>query len=513
MVDVRGELREFPERCLHCPAFNRVLLVRDGSTDGADVAAALQPLGLQVHVVAAGSALAQIDELDYEFVLWDSQGPNAEVVAAMQQMLRQCPRLPIIVLTQDAQAETAIEMIKAGAHDLLAKPFQSPQLQATVNRALQTRRLLCDALLIPGIPQAQVMPVKFVGRSPTMQAVFKQIGLVARRDESVLILGETGTGKELVARTIHRHSKRCESPFLAINCAAVPESLLESELFGHEKGAFTGATQRRLGAFECAHKGTLFLDEIGDMSLPLQAKILRALQHEGIHRLGGHETIDVDVRVLTATNKSLEKAIHEGSFRDDLYYRLNVVSIRLPPLREHREDILELVEYFLERYTPVGDPRPALDAQALRKLQAHAWPGNVRELENVIRRALVTAKGQAIMEKDIALGEPGSRVALCDTAQCAHCQNVPISAPADDGAAQERALDEQLSVVLRQWLAHQVRNPALDQGSNLPTRMEAKMLHMALELTHGNQVKAARLLGISRTTLRQWLTRKESRTD
>ena len=512
MADGPIDIREIPERCLQCPAFNRVLLVREGAEGGADVADALAPLGLQVHVAAAGGALAQLDDFDYEFVLWDSHLPVAEETAALRRLLRQCPRLPIIVLTQDARAETSIEFVKAGAHDLLGRPFRTAQLQVTAQRALKTRRLLCDALLIPTIPDLQVPVAKFVGRSPAMQEVFKQIGLVARRDESVLILGETGTGKELVARTIHRHSQRCDQPFLAINCAALPEHLLESELFGHEKGAFTGAIQRRLGAFECANGGTLFLDEIGDMSLPLQAKILRALQHEGIHRVGGHETIAIDVRVLTATNKVLEKALADGTFREDLYYRLNVVSIRLPALRDHREDIPELVEYFLDRYTPPGEPRPAIDAQALRKLQHYAWPGNVRELENTMRRALVTAKGHAIMEQDIVLGMPTQGVALCDAARCAHCQSVSTSAGVDAAAevdvAQERVLDDQLKVALQQWLAHRTSRPTGDNELDIPAQVEVKLMDAALEFTHGNQVKAARLLGISRTTLRQWLTRR-----
>jgi transcriptional regulator with GAF, ATPase, and Fis domain len=394
-------------------------------------------------------------------------------------------------------------------------PFRLRPCGLPWNEPSTTRRLLCDALLIPGVPASQVPSLRFVGSSQPMQEVFKRIGLVARRDESVLILGETGTGKEMVARTIHRHSERSDHPFLAINCAAIPENLLESELFGHEKGAFTGASQRRLGAFECAHGGTLFLDEIGDMSLPLQAKILRVLQQGEIHRVGGNETIAVDVRVLTATNKVLEKAIQTGAFREDLYYRLNVVSIRLPPLREHREDILELVEYFLERYTHAGGPRPALDAAALRKLQKHHWPGNIRELENTIRRALVTAKGHAIMEQDIVLGEPTSCAGKSDVAACAHCQLGQTAHDSNFETASDsvlvRASEEQLDSALRQWLVYQIRQSPADGGQDIPARLEDKLLDAAMDFTHGNQVKASRLLGISRTTLRQWLSRRTSR--
>ncbi len=511
MSEDANQIRQVPERCLQCIAFNRVLLIRETADGGADLATALQPLGLQVHVLASGSSLAQLDEFDYEFVLWDTHLPAAEETAAIRHLLRQCPRLPIIVLTNDAHAETAIELVKAGAHDLLARPFQISSLRLVVQRALHTRRLLCAALLIPGVPAAQVSPVKLVGRSQPMQEVFKRIGLLALRDESVLILGETGTGKELVARTIHRHGERSDRPFLAINCAAIPENLLESELIGHEKGAFTGASQRRLGAFECAQGGTLFLDEIGDMSLPLQAKILRVLQQREIHRLGGNETIAVDVRVLTATNKTLANAIHNGAFREDLYYRLNVVSIRLPALREHREDIPELVEYFLDRYTLPGSPRPAVDAAALWKLQNHHWPGNIRELENTIRRALVTANGQAMMERDVVLGEPASCSRIGAMAQCAHCQLAQPNNQSDASHGvdtdREPELEIQLNSALQQWFAHQARSPS-PAGPDTSARLEAMLLDAALKFTHGNQVKAARLLGISRSTLRQRLSKR-----
>ncbi len=498
-----------PPRCLACRAFRKVLVVQEAGEAGPGIEEALRPLGLRV-TTAPGTrkALGSIHELDYELVLWDSHLPNEEELSALRQLRRSCPELPVVVLADGAAPETAIELMKAGAHDFLAKPFGAVQLRSAVERALQARRLLCEASLIPSPGEAKGSPPRLVGRSPAMQEVYKLVGLVAARDEAVLLHGETGTGKELVATAIHQHSQRRDRPFLAINCAALSESLLESELFGHERGAFTGATQLCRGAFEQAHDGTLFLDEIGDMSFPLQAKILRVLQQGEIRRLGGDETVKVDVRLVAATNKVLEEALHEGTFREDLYYRLAVVSIRVPPLREHLEDLLELIEYFIDRHTPPGEPRPALDALALRTLQAYLWPGNVRELENIIRRALVVSRGPAILRKDVVVAEPvhpSGAATICASPRCqpSPAFGGPRVANGPD-VAEDQFLGQQLDVALRQWLGQQ-HGSSPHAGATVATQLQGKLLRAALRCTEGNQRQAARLLGISRSTLREWI--------
>jgi two-component system nitrogen regulation response regulator GlnG len=325
-----------------------------------------------------------------------------------------------------------------------------------------------------------------VGRSEPMQQVFKLIGQLAASDATALITGESGTGKELVARAIYHHSNRSQQPFLAVNCAAIPEQLLESELFGHERGAFTGATIQRIGKFEQCHRGTLFLDEIGDMTPATQTKILRVLQSGTFERVGGNQPIKVDVRIIAATNKALEQAVAARQFREDLFYRLNVVRIHIPPLRERREDIRLLVNYFLKKFAKdqPGPPRSIAPA-ALKALEKYHWPGNVRELENVIRRALVMAKGEAILATDLPaeIGGQGSIVTA----------SPPVPPAAGEGVATDvMALARQLF----QWAR---RDPKL---KILPA-IERELVIQALKETDGNQVHAAKLLGITRATLRK----------
>jgi DNA-binding NtrC family response regulator len=399
--------------------------------------------------------------------------------------------------------------MKAGASEFLAKPWGAAEVWRAVDRALQGRRLMCEAP--PGTLEGRGAGGRLTGRGRAMQEVYKQVGLVAEHDEPVLILGETGTGKELVARMIHQHSRRQGGPFLALNCAAVPEGLLENELFGHERGAFTGASRPHAGVFERACRGTLLLDEIADLPLRLQGKLLRVLQQGEVQRLGGREAIPVDVRILAATNQALEGAIRAGAFREDLYYRLRVVSLPVPPLRERREDIPELAEYFLARYTPPGAARPALEAAALQKLQAHAWPGNVRELENVIRQALVAAKGLAILAMDVLLGEPVQAAGAGPLGRCPDYQTVPAQGDSGrvglPGSVPEQSLEEQLDLVLERWLAERVGDAPRPAGVPLADQVKGKLLKAALRVARGNQVQAARWLGISRSTLHQWMKR------
>jgi len=298
-------------------------------------------------------------------------------------------------MTAHGTIETAIEATKLGAYDYLQKPFEMRGMLNMLHRAVEAGRLMREPVTLPDAPVES--RAALVGASRVMQEVCKNIGRVAAKPVTVLIRGETGTGKELIARALYQHSLRAEAPFVAINCASIPENLLESELFGHERGAFTGADQRRIGRFEQANKGTLFLDEIGDLPPSAQVKLLRVLQHQSIQRVGGSEEISVDVRVLAATHRNLEAMIREGGFRADLFHRLNVVCLQLPPLRERREDIPVLARHFLRKYSAdFGVEIPPMSADAVDVLQAHSWPGNVRELENMTRRLLLGARGLAI---------------------------------------------------------------------------------------------------------------------
>lgn len=472
--------------CAHCPAWNKVLLVTPSPDSTPELANLLSEMPCHVEMAVGGQEVVRrLHDLDAELAIWVRDDPSREDLEGIRALRGHSPRLPVIVVTRELGSDMAIELMKAGANDLIVQPFVPEQMRALVRRLMKTRQLMCEAVLLPTAPDRLAPACRLIGHSRPMQEVYKRIGLVAEREEPVLILGETGTGKELVARAIYQHSRRADRAFLAINCAALPESLLESELFGHEKGAFTGATHRRLGLFEQAEGGTIFLDEIGDMPLPLQAKILRVAQTGEFQRLGGSETIQVSVRLLAATHHNLEKAIRAGTFREDLYYRLNVVTIQLPPLREHLEDLLDLAEYFIARYTPPGQPRPALAADALAKLEAYSWPGNTRELENTIRRALVAARGHAILNKDIYLGEP----------QAAS----PV-----EGWADSLPLEEQLDRLLDQWLRWR-ESLGQDPHPDLLTQLDRLLIQAALRWTGGNQVQAAKCLGISRTTLRSHL--------
>jgi DNA-binding NtrC family response regulator len=345
----------------------------------------------------------------------------------------------------------------------------------------------------PDRPEAEVAGEAIVGSSPAMQQIYKMIGQVAPTGVTVLLRGESGTGKELVARAIYHHSDRADKSFLPVNCAAIPETLLESELFGHEKGAFTGALTRRIGKFEQCNGGTLFLDEIGDMTPATQAKILRVLQDQQFERLGGAERITVDVRLIVATNKDLEKAMKEGTFRQDLYYRLKVVTLHLPPLRERPEDIPELVRYFLQRFGPqINRNVQEIAPRALEKLMRHRWPGNVRELENGVQRALVVAKGNTLLAEDFFLEGLGP----------------DVSEPQEQMDFEER-LQLLMEPVFKELADHSKRS--LD--SDLMSAVEKILIKRALREKKGNQVQAAILLGISRNTLRSKIERYRIKKD
>ena len=458
-----------------------ILLIEDDTGLAANLREVLDEEGFQVTLCTRGDEglrRATIDE--YDVVLTDLRLPGMGGLELVRQLHAAQPRLPVVLMTAHGTIETAIEATKLGAYDYLQKPFEMPELIGLLHRAADAGRLMREpvALSVADPPSSRAA---LVGTSRAMQDVCKEIGRVAAKPVTVLIRGETGTGKELIARAIYQHSHRAKAPFIAINCAAVPENLLESELFGHERGAFTGADQRRIGRFEQANNATLFLDEIGDLPPSTQVKLLRVLQQQTFQRVGGTETIAVDVRVIAATHRNLEAMIREGKFREDLFHRLNVVTIQLPPLRERREDIPLLVQHFLGKYAAeFGGEAPAVSADALAVLQADPWPGNIRELENVTRRLLLAARG-------LSMGAEAVRQTL--------------AARMTEKSPPENSLPGLVAALL----ARAQRGELHDTHAQVLAEAERELISQAILLAQGNQAKAARWLGLSRFTLREKL--------
>jgi len=365
----------------------------------------LESEGRIVAAVASGAeAVAALGRDEFDVVLTDLIMDGVDGWAVLREAQRVQPRARVILMTAFASLETAIEAVREGAYDYLTKPFKLAEADMAVDRALDDRRLREENRRLRAEVERRFSFDSLIGRSESMQAVFEKIRAVADTDATVLLLGESGTGKELVARAIHHNSARRGRPFVPVNCAAIPETLLESELFGHEKGAFTGAVRKRAGLFADAHGGTLFLDEVGDIPLPVQAKLLRALQEKTIRPVGGSQEIQLDVRLVSATHRDLLALVGEGRFRDDLYYRLAVIPIRLPSLRERSEDLLLLANHFLARASAgLGKRMDGFDEDATAWLLAHRWPGNVRELENVIERAVTLARGPRVVRADLGI--------------------------------------------------------------------------------------------------------------
>ena len=442
----------------------------------------------EIELITANSgeeALTIIPQVKPDLVLMDVRMTGITGLETLRRLRELNAKLPVIIMTAYGTTQTAIEAMKLGAFDYLHKPFDVPRLQQIVSGALKAARDMRQVVSYQPLLESEDYEIGIIGRSERMQNVFKLIGQLAASDATALITGESGTGKELVARAIYHHSQRAGQPFLAINCAAIPENLLESELFGHERGAFTGAATQRIGKFEQCNKGTLFLDEIGDMTPTTQTKILRVLQDGSFERVGGNNTVKVDVRVIAATNKLIEEAVAGGKFREDLFYRLNVVRIQMPPLRERRDDISLLVNYFLKKFAQLYKQGPksiSRDAQAA--IEAYEWPGNVRELENVIQRALVMAKGPAIS----TLHLPPEVIGRQALSSRAGSPSTATSATSDDLPTLVHALF--------QW----ARN---DPKRKLIPAVERELVVEALKETKGNQVQAAKLLGITRATLRK----------
>jgi two-component system nitrogen regulation response regulator GlnG len=443
----------------------------------------LRQAGYEVTAVKDGmSAIKAFEAEPFDIVFLDVRMPGVDGLAALARLREVRADATVVVMTAHGTMDTAIQAMQRGAYDYLAKPFDLDEVLLLAERALAARRLTQEVTrLKSGLLEVWEFGA-LIGRHPRMQDVYKTIGRIAGSDVTVLLRGESGTGKELVARAIHHYSRRAGRPFVAVSCAAIPGTLLESEMFGHERGAFTDAKERKLGRLELAHGGTLYLDEIGDMPVELQTKVLRALQERTIERVGGTDPIRVDVRVLAATNRDLETLMKEGQFREDLYYRLNVVTINLPPLRERRRDIPLLVEHFLAKHAAELGER-GVAPEALDRLVGHDWPGNVRELENVVQRAMVMATSGVILPEHLPIG--------------------PVS------AAASVAVDATLEEIIERKLMECVRGLREHASAHLYDLMiglvEKPLLRAVLRETGGNQVRAAQILGINRNTLRKKL--------
>jgi len=480
--------------------------------DGSDV---------ELHTASSGEeGLRLIPTLKPDLVLSDIRMAGLNGLETLRRIRQLDPQLPVILMTAYGTTQTAIEAMKLGAYDYLLKPFDVPRLKQLVANALKAARDTRQTVAMRPQLEQQDYELGVIGRSAPMQEVFKLIGQLAASDATALITGESGTGEELVARSIFQNSRRAKEPFMAINCAAIPENLLESELFGHEKGAFTGASAQRPGRFEQCHRGTLFLDEIGDMPPATQTKILRVLQSGTFERVGGNTTLEVDVRIIAATNKPLEEAVARKEFREDLFYRLNVVRVHMPPLRERQGDIRLLVDFFLRKIGGSGAGSKSIGEKTLAVLEAYQWPGNVRELENVLRRAVVVSKGSAILESDLppeilqsVQSERAARPASTASASMGDSSPgsstpsalAPSVPPVEAGLSPALAssLDPAITGDIRPLVLQLFRWARLQSGIKVLPAVERELVIEALKETQGNQVRAAKLLGITRATLRK----------
>lgn len=440
----------------------------------------LEDEGYRVNVAKNGQeAIEKVRAINPDTVLMDVKMPIMSGMDAFLKIKEFQPDLPVIFLTAFGSSDLAISAMKSGAYDYLTKPFDIDEVRIKVKRALELRELSSMSGRVRPEDLPFINSDELVGQSPLMQELYKQIGKVASSDATVLVLGESGTGKELVAKAIHNNSHRKDRAFIVVNCAAIPENLLESDLFGHEKGSFTDAYETHIGKFEQASSGTLFLDEIGDMSLPLQAKLLRVLQDGGFERVGGREHLTSSARVIAATNQDLTRLVAERKFREDLFYRLNVITLRLPPLRERRGDTALLARHFLRKYAAkYGRDVTDIADETLDRLTAYDWPGNVRELENAIARAVIVSQARVLLPETVELGSQ------------------PIVRRPDDSVSPEC-----------QPSTTEQPQPSSNNGSgglrlsDAIQQMEIDMIRKALHESGGNKTKAAQILGISRKSL------------
>jgi two-component system, NtrC family, response regulator AtoC len=461
-----------------------LLLVEDEAALREAVAAQLADRGYDVHEAGTGEdALAKLAEFAFDIIITDLRLPGIDGSAVVEAAVGRYPEIIAIVVTGYGTVKDAVEAIKCGACDFVSKPFQFDELLHALDSAIEQRRLKSENAYLRAQLEERYRFEGIIGKSRAMTKLFQLLETVAATSSTILVCGETGTGKEVVARAIHHNSPRRMNRFVALNCSAIPEALLEAELFGHVRGAFTGAVGNRQGRMEQAHKGTLFLDEVGTMSAGLQMKLLRVLQEREFERVGDSHTIKVDVRVIAATNSNLAKMVEEGEFREDLYYRLNVIPVELPPLRERKEDIPLLVQHFLDKFrdeaakasaernaSAAARPPITVSQEAMRRLMAFHWPGNVRQLENAVERAVALSAGRSQIDV--------------------------IDLPADVQQAQETVLSS--SVALPE--------DGLDLVAFV-TNIERELIQRSLERTGGNKGHAARLLGLKRTTLVEKLKR------
>ncbi|MEW6751577.1 MAG: sigma-54 dependent transcriptional regulator [Candidatus Latescibacterota bacterium] len=452
----------------------RILVIEDDPTTRRFLAQILQEEGHQVaegDSVAAGLRTLASEPLD--LVLTDQRLPDGEGLQVLRASREADPTLPVVLITAYASFELAVDAMREGAFDFVAKPFTAEELLVVVRRAWERTQVVRENVLLREELRRREPAARLVGKSAAIREVREQIARVAPTQATVLITGETGTGKELVAREVHQQSRRADQPFVAINCAAFAETLLESELYGHERGAFTGATQAKKGLFEAAHGGSLFLDEAGEMSLALQAKLLRVLTDHQVIRVGATQARTVDVRILVATHRDLPSRIREGQFRDDLYYRLAVFPLAIPPLRQRRGDIPLLTEHFLEKAAcELKIPRRHMSTRAMEKLMRYSFPGNIRELANLIERACILSRGVEIDSDDL-----------------------PLS---DDGNGELHVPDLSTKDPLEEWV--DLLPPSLHLRETLE-RFERLLLQRALKETGGVQAEAARRLRISRSDM------------
>lgn len=442
---------------------------------------AFQGGDITLFTAASGKeGLQAVKKHEPDVVILDINLPDSSGLDVFRKIHAEDARVPVIFITGHGTTETAIEAMKLGAFDYLLKPLELEPLETVVNRAFEISRLMrIPARTSEETPQEGADVI--IGRCPAMQEIYKSIGRMAPQDVTVLILGETGTGKELVARALYQHSHRASRPFLAVNCAAIPENLLESELFGHEKGAFTGADRRRIGKFEQCSGGTLFLDEIGDMTPLTQAKILRVLQDQKFERVGGNETIQANVRVIAATNRDLPRLIAEEKYRSDLYYRLSVFTLTLPPLRERGDDLVLLVNYFLQRFGhDLGKDVREVSPETFTILRRYSWPGNLRELQSVVKQALLFATGPVLLPDFLPPFLQTTETPPAVTSQSAY-----------DG--------------LSRLIEAGLESHSPDLYETVLNEVKRRLLTEALRQTDGNQVRAAKALGVSRSTLRNEL--------
>jgi two-component system nitrogen regulation response regulator GlnG len=464
-------------------SIKRILVADDEESIRWVLSKSLTKQGFQVDLASNGQdALLMSRKQSYDLAVLDIKMPGLSGLELLSKFQEECPRALVIIMTAESSMKNAVEAMKRGAYDYLTKPFDLDALDAIIFKAQKAADVTAEvSLLKQEIKQHYQLDRTIIGQSQPMQRIYKVLGKIAPSDVTVLIYGESGTGKELIARAIHFNSPRLGKPFIALNCAAIPRELLESELFGHEKGAFTGATDKKIGKFEQAKDGTLFLDEIGDMPLELQAKLLRVLQEKEITRTGGSATIQVNARIVAATNQDLKEKVQNKEFREDLYYRLNVVPLELPPLRERREDIPSLVDFFLAKAgEDYGTAATGLTKEAMALLYNYAWPGNVRELENIIQRAALLSPDALLNAADfpsLVVGHTSS----------------------GNNASLEGLINQKLQSALAQ-IDLQDMNNLYDMVLH---QMERPLINIVLEKTRGNQVKAAEVLGINRNTLRK----------